>query len=57
MFEDLVSNLLSDYLGDYLEGLTKDDLNISLWNGDLKLKNLVLPLFCFVNCRELREMH
>lgn len=55
MFEDLVSNLLSDYLGDYLEGLTKDDLNISLWNGDLKLKNLVLTLSCFIDFRELRK--
>ena len=45
MFEDIVSNLLSNYLGDYLEGLTKDDLNISLWRGDLELKNLVI-IFC-----------
>lgn len=57
MFEDLVSNLLSDYLGDYLEGLTKDDLNISLWNGDLKLKNLVLTLSCLIDFRELKKMH
>ena len=57
MFEDLVNNLLSDYLGDYLEGLTKDDLNISLWNGDLKLKNLVWTLSCFIDFRELRKMH
>lgn len=42
MFEDLVSNLLSTYLGDYLEGLTKNDLKISLWKGDVELRNLVL---------------
>lgn len=41
MFEDLVSNLLSTYLGDYLEGLSKKDLKISLWNGDVELKNIV----------------
>lgn len=41
MFEDLVSNLLSTYLGDYLEGLTKSDLKISLWKGDVELRNLV----------------
>ena len=57
MFEDLVSNLLSDYPGDYLEGLTKDDLNSSLWNGDLKLKNLVLTLACLIDFRELKKMH
>ena len=47
MFEDIVSNLLSNYLGDYLEGLTKDDLNISLWKGDLELRNLVCICFDF----------
>ena len=41
MVEDLVSNLLSTYLGDYLEGLTKNDLKISLWKGDVELRNLV----------------
>lgn len=42
MFEDLVSSLLSTYLGDYLEGLTKRDLKISLWKGDVELLNLVV---------------
>ena len=42
MFEDLVSSLLSTYLGDYLEGLTKSDLKISLWKGDVELRNLVV---------------
>ncbi|KAM7454239.1 hypothetical protein BLSTO_05006 [Blastocystis sp. subtype 1] len=40
MFEDLVSNLLSSYLGDYLEGLSTNDLKLSLWKGDVELKNL-----------------
>ena len=35
MFEDVVSSLLSTYLCDYLEGLSKKDLNISLWKGDV----------------------
>ena len=43
MFEDLVSNLLSSYLGDYLEGLSTNDLKLSLWKGDVELKNLVSP--------------
>ena len=42
MFEDLVSSLLSTYLGDYLEGLTKSDLKIYLWKGDVELLNLVV---------------
>lgn len=41
MFEDIVSSLLSKYLGDYLEGLPKKDLKISLWKGDVELTNLV----------------
>lgn len=40
MFEDIVSSLLSKYLGDYLEGLSKKDLKISLWKGDVELTNL-----------------
>ena len=46
MFEDLVSNLLSTYLGDYLEGLSKNDLKISLWKGDVDFKNLVSGASC-----------
>ena len=42
MFEDVVSSLLSTYLGDYLEGLSKKDLKISLWKGDVELHNLVI---------------
>ena len=41
MFEDIVSTLLSTYLGDYLEGLSRKDLKLSLWKGDVELKNLV----------------
>ena len=41
MFEDIVSSLLSKYLGDYLEGLSKKNLKISLWKGDVELTNLV----------------
>ncbi len=46
MFEDLVSNLLSTYLGDYLEALSKYDLKISLWKGDVDFKNLVSGASC-----------
>lgn len=52
MFEDLVSNLLSKYLGDYLEGLSKQDLKLSLWKGDVELKNIVLNHFNSMTNRE-----
>lgn len=52
MFEDLVSSLLSRYLGDYLEGLSKKDLKLSLWKGDVELKNLVIVLYMGLMNRE-----
>lgn len=36
-----MSTLLSTYLGDYLEGISRKDLKLSLWKGDVELKNLV----------------
>lgn len=57
MFEDLVSSLLSKYLGDYLEGLSKQDLKLSLWKGDVELKNLVCFLNLDIMVRELKQKH
>ena len=42
MFEDLVSSLLSTYLGDYQDGMTNSELKISQWNGHVELLNLVV---------------
>lgn len=57
MFEDIVSTLLSTYLGDYLEGISRKDLKLSLWKGDVELKNLVkirmLPHFIACKNRSL----
>ena len=52
MFEDFVSNLLSTYLGDYLEGLSKSDLKLSLWKGDVELNNLVGSFLPFLMYRK-----
>ena len=52
MFEDFLSNLLSIYLGDYLEGLSKSDLKLSLWKGDVELKNLVGSFLSFLTHRK-----
>jgi VPS13, central RBG modules/Vacuolar-sorting-associated 13 protein, DH-like domain/VPS13-like, N-terminal/Vacuolar-sorting associated protein 13, adaptor binding domain/Vacuolar sorting-associated protein 13, extended-chorein/C2 domain/ATG2/VPS13, C terminal domain len=40
MFEGLVSGLLTTYLGEFVEGVTKDDLNISIFSGIVQLDNL-----------------
>ncbi|KAK8803487.1 hypothetical protein WA158_001181 [Blastocystis sp. Blastoise] len=40
MFEDIVSNLLSKYLGEYIKGIEKENLKISLFKGKVALHNL-----------------
>ena len=40
MFESLVSTILTRFLGDYIENLNTEQLNISIWSGDVTLTNL-----------------
>ena len=47
-----MSNLLSIYLGNYLEGLSKSDLKLSLWKGDVELNNLVGSFLSFLTHRK-----
>ncbi|CAK8539544.1 unnamed protein product [Lathyrus sativus] len=42
MLEDQVSYLLQRYLGNYVRGLNKEALKISVWKGDVELKNMQL---------------
>ncbi|EMG47074.1 hypothetical protein G210_2649 [Candida maltosa Xu316] len=42
MFESLVANLLNRVLGSYLENFDTNQLNIGIWSGDVKLRNLRL---------------
>ncbi|KAJ0048722.1 hypothetical protein Pint_15724 [Pistacia integerrima] len=42
MLEDQVANLLQKYLGNYVKGLNKEALKISVWQGDVELKNMQL---------------
>lgn len=42
MFESLVANLLNRVLGSYIENFDPNQLNIGIWSGDVKLKNLRL---------------
>ena len=41
MFESVVSDLLKTYLGDYVEGLDKDALSISVWKGAYRIESAV----------------
>ncbi|KAF6135498.1 hypothetical protein GIB67_015351 [Kingdonia uniflora] len=42
MLEDQVAFLLQKYLGNYVRGLNKEALKISVWQGDVELTNMQL---------------
>ncbi|XWS38677.1 hypothetical protein CRYUN_Cryun19dG0151500 [Craigia yunnanensis] len=42
MLEDQVAYLLQRYLGNYVRGLNKEALKISVWKGDVELTNMQL---------------
>src|SRR3546814_19890387 len=42
MAKRLLVNVLLDVFGDYVEGLTEDNLKIGVWSGKLSLHNLAL---------------
>uniref|UniRef100_A0A0D9XMK5 PH domain-containing protein n=1 Tax=Leersia perrieri TaxID=77586 RepID=A0A0D9XMK5_9ORYZ len=42
MLEDQVAFLLQKYLGNYVRGLSKEALKISVWRGDVELTNMQL---------------
>ena len=44
MFENLVASQLNKYLGEFIENLNAEQLNVSIWKGDVNLKNLKVML-------------
>lgn len=42
MFEGVIANLLNKVLGDFIEGVKADQLNISILSGDVELFNLAI---------------
>ena len=42
MFETILEKVLNKYLGDYVEGLSKDALSVSIWGGDIQLTDIML---------------
>ncbi|KAK5130736.1 hypothetical protein LTR08_001723 [Meristemomyces frigidus] len=42
MLESLVANLLNRFLGMYVQNFNPNQLNVGIWNGDVKLKDLIL---------------
>lgn len=56
MLENLLSIILSDYLGEYINNLNKNDIKLSLWDGKLQLENLV-ELIILLLYSNLKKMH
>jgi vacuolar protein sorting-associated protein 13A/C len=42
MFEGLLESVLNKVLGQYIQGLNKNDLSVSVWSGDVHLTNVKL---------------
>ncbi|KAI4089812.1 MAG: hypothetical protein LQ344_005177 [Seirophora lacunosa] len=42
MLEGIVANLLNRFLGMYVKNFNAQQLNVGIWNGDVKLRNLEL---------------
>ncbi|CAI5954754.1 unnamed protein product [Closterium sp. NIES-64] len=42
MLEDKLTSILQKYLGEYFSGLSKEALKVSVWKGDIELKNIRL---------------
>jgi len=42
MFEGLLESILNNILGKYIEGLNKNDLQLSIWSGKVELQNIKL---------------
>lgn len=58
MFEEVVSYVLTKFLGDYVSGINKEALNLSIWGDDVQLKNLVYFQFLFyIVHSQLNLMH
>lgn len=38
----ILEKQLNKYLGEFVEGLTREDLGVSMWGGDVQLNNVML---------------
>ena len=42
MFESILNSQLNKYLGEWVEGLNRDDLSLSGWGGDIELHDIMI---------------
>ena len=56
MFESLLEGYLNKYLGTYVDGLSKDDLSVSLWGGDIVLNDVHIKKDLFKTLQKPLEL-
>ena len=42
MLEGVLASILNRFLASYVDGLNTNQLNVAIWSGDVKLRNLRL---------------
>lgn len=42
MAKRLLLNFLMDYIGEYVDGLSRDNLRMGVWSGEIEFHNLTL---------------
>lgn len=47
MFESILESVINKVLGDYIQNLNKQDLKVSLWGGDIELRDIMLKTDIF----------
>ena len=40
MFESLLEKILSRLMGEYIEGISKDQMKVGIWSGKVDISNL-----------------
>jgi len=57
MFEGLISGVLNRFLGNFIENLGAEQLNISLWNGQITLQDMQIKKTLFDSMPVPFNMH
>ena len=56
MFESILEGVLNKYLGAYVDGVSSDDLSVSIWGGDIVLNDVTLKKDIFTTLQKPLEL-
>jgi len=48
MFESILERVLNNTLGEFLEGLDRNKLSVSIWSGDINIHQLKFKPDCLI---------